>query len=100
LLPPNGLAAAWQGLSLQLLAGSAWAVHADRLPRPPVPRFDREHDRAAALLRLALAAALAGEAVDAALALPLYLRDKVAQTTLERDSARGARVAATAGAAP
>ena len=28
-----------------------------------------------------------GEAVDAALALPLYLRDKVALTTAERDAA-------------
>ena len=32
-----------------------------------------------------------GGAVDAALALPLYLRDKVALTTVERDAARTAK---------
>lgn len=54
-------------------------------------------DRAAALLRLARAAWAHGEAVDAAQALPLYLRDKVAQTTAEREAARAA-VAAAPGA--
>jgi tRNA threonylcarbamoyladenosine biosynthesis protein TsaB len=38
-----------------------------------------------------------GGAVDAALALPLYVRDKVAQTTAERDAARLAQQAQTAG---
>jgi tRNA threonylcarbamoyladenosine biosynthesis protein TsaB len=41
-------------------------------------------DRAAALLRLAQAAWDAGEAVEAAQALPVYQRDKVALTTAER----------------
>jgi tRNA threonylcarbamoyladenosine biosynthesis protein TsaB len=44
--------------------------------------------RAAALGRLAQAAWLAGAAIDPALALPVYLRDKVAQTTDERLAAR------------
>ena len=47
-------------------------------------------ERQAALLRLALQAARAGEGVDAAAALPLYLRDKVALTTREREAARAA----------
>lgn len=47
-------------------------------------------DRAAALIELAALAWHDGAAVDAALALPLYLRDKVAQTTAERAAARAA----------
>ena len=43
------------------------------------------------MLPLAQALWQRGGAVDAALALPLYLRDKVAQTTLERDAARAAK---------
>ena len=49
-----------------------------------------------ALARLAEAAWRDGAAVDAALALPVYLRDKVAQTTAERDAARAASLAAAA----
>jgi tRNA threonylcarbamoyladenosine biosynthesis protein TsaB len=45
---------------------------------------------AAALLRLAPALLAAGRAVAAADALPLYIRDKVAQTTQERADARAA----------
>jgi tRNA threonylcarbamoyladenosine biosynthesis protein TsaB len=44
----------------------------------------------AALARLALAAWRRGERIDAALALPRYVRDKVAQTTAERALAAGA----------
>ena len=43
---------------------------------------------AAALLRLAPAALAAHPAGDAASALPLYIRDKVAQTTEERAAER------------
>lgn len=83
-------------------AGSALAAFGARLALPGAClRFESEHDRAAALLRLATAAVARGEGVDAADALPLYLRDKVALTTAERDAARGARTArADAGAAP
>jgi tRNA threonylcarbamoyladenosine biosynthesis protein TsaB len=48
--------------------------------------------RAAALHRLLQAAWAAGNAVDAADALPIYLRDKVALTTDERAAARVAQV--------
>ena len=41
---------------------------------------------AAALLRLAPALWAAGQAVPAELAMPLYIRDKVAQTTAEREA--------------
>ncbi len=89
------LTAAWAGLTLQAVAGSAWVAFGERLP-PPARCFSVEHDRAAALLRLAVMAHAAGAAVDAALALPIYLRDKVAQTTQEREAARVAAGAATA----
>ncbi len=65
-----------------------------RLPCAAALQLPTPHDRAAALARLARAAWQRGEAVDAALALPLYLRDKVALTTAERDVAKAAKAAA------
>ena len=47
----------------------------------------QEEQRAAAALRLALQGWASGDAVAPAEALPLYVRDKVAQTTAERASA-------------
>ena len=81
--------------ALQLLAGNVFAVYAGRLPAglvelPCVEAFPT----ATALLRLAPALAAAGHCVDAALALPLYVRDKVALTTEERAQVK--RDAATA----
>jgi tRNA threonylcarbamoyladenosine biosynthesis protein TsaB len=90
LLGLPALAEAWQGLALDAVAGSAWAAFGERLVAPTARVFAQEQDRAAALLRLAQRAAAAGEGVDAALALPLYLRDKVAQTTREREAVRAA----------
>lgn len=90
------LAAAWADEPRQLLAGSALDAFGPRLGLPATcPRVATERDRAGALLRLALQAALAGAGVDAAAALPLYLRDKVALTTQERELARAAAAAAT-----
>lgn len=81
--------AAWAAAPLPVLAGSALAVFGDRLGLAAGVRcVAQEHDRAAALLRLAVAAATAGPGVDAAQALPLYLRDKVAFTTAEREATR------------
>lgn len=95
LLPLAGLAAAWQGLSLAAVAGSAWTAFGERLPRPAALLFAREHDRAAALGRLAWQRAGHNAGLDAAEALPLYLRDKVAFTTAERDAAKAAKALAT-----
>ncbi len=82
---------AWGALSLAVLAGSALAVFGAPLAQlHAAHRVPVERHRAAALLHLALRAMAAGQAVDAAQALPLYVRDKVAQTTQERDRAREA----------
>jgi len=73
-----------------LMAGNAFAAYADRLPAgervPALPT-------AAALLRLAPVLLADGQAVPAEQAMPLYIRDKVAQTTAEREAARPAGAA-------
>jgi tRNA threonylcarbamoyladenosine biosynthesis protein TsaB len=84
---------------VQAVAGSAWAAFGERLNRPAgADAWLQESGRAAALLRLAVQAAARGEGIDPAEALPLYLRDKVAQTTAEREAVRAA--AAVAARAP
>ena len=91
------LLAAWRDRPLQVLAGSALKVFGPRLAlAPEALRFEHEADRAAALLRLALQAFASGQGVDAAAALPLYLRDKVAQTTEERALAQALKADALA----
>ena len=85
-----------EGPSLQGLAGSALVAFDARLHRPAaVLAHPAQNDRAAALLRLAHEAYAAGLAVDAAAALPLYLRDKVALTTAERAAAKAGALPAT-----
>jgi tRNA threonylcarbamoyladenosine biosynthesis protein TsaB len=78
-----------------LLAGNVFGVYADRLPSD-MARFTyiEALPTATALLRLAPALAAAGQCVDAALALPLYVRDKVALTTEERDQVKQAKAQA------
>lgn len=71
------------------LAGNAVQVHAARLPAAAA-RIDCLPG-AEALLRLAPAALAAGLAGSAAQASPLYIRDKVAQTTEERAAARASQ---------
>jgi tRNA threonylcarbamoyladenosine biosynthesis protein TsaB len=94
-LPP--LAAGWAALAVDAVAGSAWAAFGERLPLPQgAALFAHEHNRAAALLRLARHGAAAGLGADAADALPLYLRDQVALTTLEREALRAAKALAAA----
>ena len=83
------LQAAWQEQPPLAVAGSALAAFGDRLPCGDALRLgDAGADRAASLARLARAAWAHGAAIDAAQALPLYLRDKVALTTAERSAAR------------
>jgi tRNA threonylcarbamoyladenosine biosynthesis protein TsaB len=73
----------------QLLAGNVFEVYAQRLPAA-LAGIPHTHalPTAAALLRLAPALAAAGQCVDASLALPLYVRDKVAFTTAERAASK------------
>jgi tRNA threonylcarbamoyladenosine biosynthesis protein TsaB len=99
-------AAAWAaresgGWGMQ--AGGGWTVHGDALD--VFPGLDRElavlgaqrapaapedvHAQAGTIARLAEQAWRAGRAVDAALASPAYVRDKVAYTTVERAGGLG-----------
>ncbi len=67
------------------MAGNVFAAYGSWLPAGQ--RVDAL-PTAAALLRLAPALLAAGQAVPAAGALPLYIRDKVAQTAAERAAGR------------
>jgi tRNA threonylcarbamoyladenosine biosynthesis protein TsaB len=83
------LHALWQTQTPQAVTGSALAAFGERLPCGAARRIDETvPDRAASLARLARAAWFRADAIDAAQALPLYLRDKVALTTAERAAAR------------
>lgn len=79
------------GLSLEagdcLLAGNVFSAYGARLGELPCER-EPALPTATALLRLAPSLLAAGGAVAAQEALPLYVRDKVAQTTAERESQR------------
>lgn len=77
-LPAGGLA---------LLAGNVFDTYASALADVPGTRLPAL-PTAAALLRLAPGLLAAGAAVAARDALPLYVRDKVAQTTDERERQR------------
>lgn len=68
------------------LAGNAFAAHGDAFAAH-LPRVEAA-PTAAAMLRIAPGLIAAGEADDAANALPVYIRDKVAQTSEERAHAR------------
>lgn len=72
-----------------VVAGNAQPVYGPRLA--PDAIHCAALPSASALLRLAPAALAAGLAVPAALALPRYIRDKVAQTTAERAAQRAAQ---------
>ena len=76
-----------------LLAGNAFAAYGERLPGG-----DRCEalPTAAALLRLAPALWAQGLAVSADQAMPLYIRDKVANTTAEREAMKAQAVLAKA----
>jgi tRNA threonylcarbamoyladenosine biosynthesis protein TsaB len=82
------LNARWAAEPPALVAGSALEAFAERLHTGAAQRVPRARSRAAALASLAHDAWAGGAAVDAALALPVYLRDKVALTTAEREAAR------------
>ena len=94
----DALHAAWHAEAPAAVAGSACAAFGERLDTRGARRVDDAVPRAAALLALAARAHAAGEATDAAQALPLYLRDKVALTIDEREAARAAKAAGGAAA--
>lgn len=74
----------------QVLAGNVFAAYGERLPvAPEVPCWSALPS-AAAMLRLAPALLAAGHAVPPQQALPRYIRDKVAKTTLERAAEKAA----------
>jgi tRNA threonylcarbamoyladenosine biosynthesis protein TsaB len=87
----------WPPETVVLPAGADWvgcgdgfASYADRLPALPGIRPD-VFPTAAAVAELAAPRLARGEGVDAALAMPLYVRDKVALTTAERLARGGLR---------
>jgi tRNA threonylcarbamoyladenosine biosynthesis protein TsaB len=85
-LPASDNAAPW------LLAGNVFEVYAARLPQAVLQAATvvSALPTAPAMLRLAPALLQAGGAVDAALAMPRYVRDKVAKTTAERMAEKAA----------
>jgi tRNA threonylcarbamoyladenosine biosynthesis protein TsaB len=85
LYKPDALAAHW-GEPADV-AGSALTEYAAALGELP-RAWPHTHSRAHALAALALAAWQRGEGRDAAEALPVYVRDKVALTTAEREAAK------------
>lgn len=82
LYKPEALAAHW-GQPVAV-AGTALPEYAEALGELP-QAWPQARSRAAALGALALAAWQRGETRDAAEALPVYVRDKVALTTAERE---------------
>lgn len=88
------LAARWALAPPLALAGSALAAFGPRLPVPAgAGCWPDSINRASALLSLARAAWQAGAGLPAEQALPVYLRDKVALTTAEREAHKAAQAA-------
>ena len=96
LTTPDVLNARWRVAPPQVLAGNALAAFGERLQPGAACVRGSERPCARAMLPLARALWREGGAVDAALALPLYLRDKVAHTTAERDALRVAKLESAA----
>jgi tRNA threonylcarbamoyladenosine biosynthesis protein TsaB len=79
------------------LAGNAAVVFGERLPTARAQRVLPDAlPHARQVVSIALRALARGETIDAADAMPLYLRDKVAQTIEEREAIAAARAAARA----
>ncbi|TAK41819.1 MAG: tRNA (adenosine(37)-N6)-threonylcarbamoyltransferase complex dimerization subunit type 1 TsaB, partial [Betaproteobacteria bacterium] len=77
-VPPG---AGWTG------CGNGFAAYPEALARSAQRVLPEVHASALAVARLAAPRLAAGEGVDAALAVPQYLRDKVALTSRERAQA-------------
>jgi len=78
----------------QAVCGNALTAFAEALPCGGAEQFAHAMPRASALLNLGQDAWRRGLAVPAAQALPLYVRDRVALTTAEREAARSDQKAA------
>ncbi len=91
LYTPDALNAAWQTAPPAAVAGSALIAFAERLDTDDALRVPDARSRATALARVAAQRWSEGAVVDAAHALPVYLRDKVAHTTAEREAIRRAK---------
>ena len=86
---------------LVLQAGNAFAAYGERLPQVVSEGWRCEAlPTAAALLRLAPALWAQGLAVPAEQAMPLYIRDKVANTTAEREAMKAQTALDKAAAQP
>ena len=85
---PDELHRLWADAPPRCVAGTPLGAFGERLQTGLALRCTATRSRATALARLAEAAWRDGAVLDAALALPVYLRDKVAQTTAEREAAR------------
>ena len=81
--------ARWAASAPKHLAGSALQAYPDRfLDVAAAHTWPQAAPQGAALAALGLAAWQRGDTLDAAWALPRYVRDKVAQTTAERQAQR------------
>ena len=87
----ESLAARWRAEPPAAIAGNAIDVFGARLTTGDAALFAGAAATARALLRLAEQGWAEGAAVDPALALPLYVRDKVADTEAERAALRQAK---------
>jgi tRNA threonylcarbamoyladenosine biosynthesis protein TsaB len=90
----DGLHAAWALQPPCCVVGSALPAFGERLHSGNALRLGMDGGRAAALMRVAQQLWIGGGGIDAAEALPLYLRDKVALTVAERDAQRRAEAGA------
>lgn len=85
----------------QVLAGNVFGSYGARLPPASAGALRiAALPLAGAMLQLAPMLLARGHAVDPALALPLYIRDKVASTTAERAADKAAQVALATPGAP
>jgi tRNA threonylcarbamoyladenosine biosynthesis protein TsaB len=84
----DALAVRWRQAAPAAIAGNAIGIFGDRLATGAAQLFPAATPSALALLRLAAQGWADGAAVDPALALPLYVRDKVADTEAERAALR------------
>ncbi|MEO8835939.1 MAG: tRNA (adenosine(37)-N6)-threonylcarbamoyltransferase complex dimerization subunit type 1 TsaB [Caldimonas sp.] len=87
------LALRWRDTPPEAVAGNALLAFGARLQCGPAAAAPQATPSARALLRVAARGWADGAAVDAALALPLYVRDKVAQTSAERAALADAKAA-------